>query len=179
MKLTAEKSDDQYTCVVPDLGVLSFQKLPSWNYQWSGYADMYEGEADFTRFNFGSGRISDEVCYLCSVENGIALLEYIDRYVLECERFAELEQCLIEEMDYWFFLAWESAMTDYNDLPDWCHSIVELYIQKGYIFRACIETDQYEEEFFIFKKDDLKRCTQDIEEILRVALVECREEKAD
>lgn len=101
MKLIAEKVTDQYRCVVPNLGVLSFSELPT-----------------------------EE--YLCG-----------DRH--------------------------------YDNLPDWCQSIIDLHISKGYMFRASIETDQYELDVFIFDKANLNHCKEGIENILRNSLIECLE----
>ena len=48
MKLIAEKSDDQYTVAIPDIGLLSLQQLPNCEYQWSGYT---KGKAEFASYN--------------------------------------------------------------------------------------------------------------------------------
>lgn len=185
MKLIAEKIDGQYRCIVPDRGVLSFSELPhtilktkSVPYQWSGYCSKIGGETEFSDYNFQKVRFNEKVCFMCSVENTVALMDYIDRYVLQGNSlFMELEDCLCGGMDYWFFLAWESAQLHFDEMPEWCQHIISLYIQRGYLLRAEIFTDQGEDEVFIFDKDDLKKCEEEILEIVRNELAECLEEK--
>ena len=114
---------------------------------------------------------------MCSIENTVALMDYIDSYVLRNKLFGELEDCLCEDMDYWFFLAWECEEFHYDEMPKWCHCIIALYIQLGYLLRAEIINDQGKDEVFIFDKDDLKKCEEEILEIVGKELAECLEEK--
>jgi len=186
MKLIAEKIDGQYRCIVPDRGVLSFNELPHTilktkrvPYQWSGYCSKLGGETEYTDYNFQKALFNEKTCFMCSVAITVALMDYIDRYVLRNSLFMELENCLCEVMDYWFLLAWESGDFHYDDMPKWCQCIITLYIQLGYLLRAEIITDQGKDEVFIFDKDGLKKCEEEILEIVRNELAECIEEKEE
>lgn len=177
MKLLATKVDHQYTCETPNLGTLCFEEFPPVDYCWYGYV---RGEDDFIKKNFGKCCINNKEYQMCSVKNGVALLDYIDGFVFEHKIFSELERCLIENMDYWFCLAYECLMWRYDDLPGWCHSIIDIYLKNGYMHRFTIKADGYEDDVFVFEKTDLLLlCKRDIEEIVQCALSECLEEKLD
>lgn len=178
MKLISRKSGDQYSCDIPNLGVLIFSDAPPVEYCWSGY--LKGGENDFLEHNFGSCRINDKSYLLCSTGNAIALLEYLDQFVIEGDLYKELMDYLFEAsgMDYWFCVGYESMCCDYDDLPDWCHSIVELYVKNGCVLRISIQMDGYENDVFLFNKTDLlKQCTQGIVAIAQKALAEYKEDE--
>jgi hypothetical protein len=171
----------RYQSVIPGYGILTFKDLPKWDYLWSGYAKTKDGgDTVFNEYNFCEAAIDHRPCWICAVENAIAFVEFIDRFVFKSYMFRELQECLIgDSMDYWFYLGWECHIRKFDELPEWCQWIINYFQKKRIVFRTTIDVGQSSEEFYVFEIGPLSDCESDIKKVLGKALIECQAENID
>ena len=105
-------------------------------YQWSGYSANCE---EFKAFNFHRIETDGNPLYICSSENGVALGDYLSKYIFKQSFIRDMEAVFSPGYDYWFFKAWELAAPNYEELDLWVHHIVDLLVASDLI--ACVEFD--------------------------------------
>ena len=124
-----------------DLIIASFiEDLVPINYQWSGYSSNRE---EFKKMNFWRTDIQGVPTYICSEENGVALGEYLSKYIFKAPYFRDMESVCSPGYDYWFFKAWEQATPDYSELDIWVHHIVELLVSSELVARFTVSNTEY------------------------------------
>ena len=119
------------------LNNILFPKEVDWNsvpvdYQWSGYSANSE---DFKAINFLKIEADGLPVYICSSENGVALGDYLSKYIIKQQFIRDMESVFSPGYDYWFFKAWEQAAPDYSELDAWVHNIVDLFVSSNLITR--------------------------------------------
>lgn len=119
------------------------EELVPINYCWSGYV---EDSAEFKNSNFLEVVHEGISFYICSAENGVALGEYLSKYIIADNCVRDLESVSSPGIDFWFYKVWERAEPDYVDLPEWVHKLVELFISEKLISRV----NRSDNEFFAF-----------------------------
>lgn len=120
---------------------IQFSKEVDWsavpvNYQWSGYSANSE---EFKTINFLKIETDEHPIYICSAENGVALGDYLSKYIFKQNFIHDMESVFSPGCNYWFFKAWEQALPQYEELDPWVHYVVELLIDSDMI--DCIEND--------------------------------------
>lgn len=102
------------------------------NYLWSGYAT---NSAEFKEANFLKMDSNGLAIYVCSEENGVALGNYLSKYIIKQSFIRDMESVFSPGYDYWFFKAWEQAAPAYSELDTWVHNIVDLFVYSNLITR--------------------------------------------
>ena len=102
------------------------------NYLWSGYASNI---AEFKEANFLKMDSNGLDIFICSEENGVALGDYLSKYIIKQQFIRDMESVFSPGYDYWFFKAWEQAAPDYSELDAWVHNIVDLFVSANLITR--------------------------------------------
>ena len=115
------------------------------NYLWSGYAT---NSAEFKEANFLKMDSNELAIYVCPEENGVALGNYLSKYIIKQSFIRDMESVFSPGCDYWFFKAWEQAAPDYSELDAWVHNIVDLFVSSELISRF----KSGETEFFAFSE---------------------------
>ena len=110
------------------------------NYQWSGYSANCE---EFKKINFLKIDIQGISTYVCSEENGVALGDYLSKYIFKSPYFRDMESVFSPGYDYWFFKAWEQAQPNYSELDVWVHHIVELLVSSDLVARITVGNTEY------------------------------------
>ena len=102
------------------------------DYQWSGYST---DSKEFKETNFLKINIDGLPTYICSEENGVALGDYLSKYIFNQPFFQDMETVFSPGYNYWFFKAWEQSLPEYSELDSWVHQLVDLLISAGLIVR--------------------------------------------
>jgi hypothetical protein len=110
------------------------------NYLWSGYAT---NSAEFKEANFLKMDSNGLAIYVCSEENGVALGNYLSKYIIKQSFIRDMESVFSPGYDYWFFKAWEQAAPDYSELDAWVHNIVDLFVSSNLITRFKSSDTEY------------------------------------
>jgi hypothetical protein len=177
VNLVAERFNGEYRITSPEVGELTFDEMPGGNYLWGGYATGWE---EFRQFNFRECHIDGQLHFMCSEENAVALLEYVETRSARLKGLQNLMECLGSEMDYWFMLAWECGMASYQDLPDWCQEFLDLCVKQRRIISCNIATEDLDDDVFIFSERSVSEISgEDFEDLSRRALVECLEARVE
>jgi len=125
-----EKNTDLKMNIIENLK-FNIDDVPT-EYTWSGYT---KSANEYVDNNFLAVESNKGSIYICSLENGVGLGDYLSNYILKQECVFELECVLMPGYDYWFFQAWEKCEPCLEDLGDWIKKIVGMFIREGLIVR--------------------------------------------
>ena len=110
------------------------------DYCWSGYV---QDSSEFKNHNFLKVINGEVSSYVCSAENGVALGEYLSKYIIKHNCIWDLEAVSAPGINFWFYKAWEQAEPSYGDLPEWVHNLVEFFISEKLIARIDCNDNEY------------------------------------
>ncbi len=134
--------------VIPKLNVdVQFDKenVPM-EYVWSGDVKTVE---EYKKWNFMTIKKNDLSILICSSDNGIALGEYLLRYLIRNSCVDNIEALLSPDCDYWFNQGYEKAEQRFDELDDWVQAIIQFFIDSGDIIRIDVENDIEHSSFFV------------------------------
>lgn len=150
------------------------------NYQWSGYST---DSKEYKEMNFLKVGMDNLAVYICSEENGVALGDYLSKYVIKQPFIRDMEAIFSPGYDYWFFKAWEQAAQDYSELDEWVHKIVDLLVSSALIARFKVQETVYFSfsELALYEEKPLpRRLIQQMETICKDSLIAfCEQYYAD
>ena len=140
---------------IPEIGELEFdqKELPVFYQSSSSVEDVFE----YKKCNFLDRDVNGHNVLLCSGDIGVALADYLTKYVIKKDFIKDIKSLFSPDVDLWFYLAWGCASSEYAALPDWMHDIVSILkndhkiaecpTERGAVY-ALIDFPQYEKDGF-------------------------------
>jgi hypothetical protein len=164
-----------------DANIIGIGDSPPEEYCWSGYT---KNKDEFIQNNFSHVLIDGDNLICCSLDNSIALCEFIHLYISKSDKWDQLHDCLSPGMALWFLIGYEAMNSEYDDLPHWCANIIDCYCNNSLMTRRTLKFDDMEVDMeldvFLFKENDIiDTCITEIDEILAKEIHECEDTSAE
>ena len=155
---------------IPNIGDLSFDIMEmDSNYYYDGVDDI----EDFIRLNFLKKTINERECLITAEYNMVGLSQLVLDYILDYQSVNDLLEAYSYPMTPWFFVAYELIPEGIEELPKFISQIIELFIEKGYVYRVnnlLDHEDTIMESVFYVIVDYKKYLTTETRKIIREEL---------